>query len=78
MAKRKTEEVTVHLSQAFDAFYRQRFASTKDEGVAAKPLVIDQDFQKAMRRDPDQQMLWLVLSDGQEDLLHQSFAAVKR
>jgi hypothetical protein len=31
-----------------------------------------------LRRDPDQQMRWVVLSDGQDELLRQVYAAAKR
>ena len=40
--------------------------------------VIEQGFAKAVRRDPDQKMRWVVLTDGQEDLLRQVAAAAKR
>jgi len=40
--------------------------------------VIGQGFQEAMRRDPDQRLRWVVLTDGQEDLLRQVYAAAKR
>jgi len=40
--------------------------------------VIEQGFQEAMRRDPDQQLQWVVLTDGQEDLLRQVYATAKR
>jgi hypothetical protein len=40
--------------------------------------VIEQGFQEAMRRDPEQQRQWVVLSDGQEDLLRQIYTAAKR
>ena len=40
--------------------------------------VIEQGFQEAMRRDPDQRLRWVVLTDGQEDLLRQVYAAAKR
>jgi hypothetical protein len=40
--------------------------------------VIEQGFQEAMRRDPDQRLHWVVLTDGQEDLLRQVYAAAKR
>ena len=40
--------------------------------------VIEQGFQEAIRRDPDQRLHWVVLTDGQEDLLRQVYAAAKR
>lgn len=40
--------------------------------------VIEQGFEEAVRRDPDQQMRWVVLTDGQEGLLRQVYAAAKR
>ncbi len=40
--------------------------------------VIEQGFQEAMRRDPDQRLRWVVLADGQEDLLRQIYAAAER
>jgi hypothetical protein len=40
--------------------------------------VIEQGFADAVRRDPDQKMRWVVLMDGQEDLLRQFNAAAKR
>jgi hypothetical protein len=40
--------------------------------------VIEQAFAEAVRRDPDQQLRWVVLTDGQEDLLRQVAAAAKR
>jgi len=40
--------------------------------------VIEQGFQEAIRRDPDQRLRWVVLTDGQEDLLRQVYAAAKR
>ena len=45
---------------------------------ADQRTVIEQAFAEAVRRDPDQQMLWVVLTDGQEDLLRQVYAAAKR
>jgi hypothetical protein len=45
---------------------------------AAQGAVVEQAFLEAMRRDPDQQMRWVVLTDGQEDLLRQVAAAAKR
>jgi len=35
-------------------------------------------FAEAVRRDPDQQLRWVVLTDGQEDLLRQVYTAAKR
>jgi len=40
--------------------------------------VIEQAFAEAVRRDPDQKMRWVVLSDAQEDLLRKVYAAAKR
>ena len=40
--------------------------------------MIEQAFAEAVRRDPDQQLRWVVLTDGQEDLLRQVAAAAKR
>ena len=40
--------------------------------------VIEQGFQEAMRRDPEQRMRWVVLTDGQDELLRQVYAAAKR
>jgi hypothetical protein len=45
---------------------------------ADQGTVIEQAFEEAVRRDPDQQMRWVVLADGQEDLLRQIAAAAKR
>jgi hypothetical protein len=45
---------------------------------ADQGTVIDQAFEEAVRRDPDQKMRWVVLIDGQEDLLRQVTAAAKR
>ncbi len=45
---------------------------------ADQGTVIEQAFAEAMRRDPDQTMRWVVLTDGQEDLLRQVAAAAKR
>jgi hypothetical protein len=45
---------------------------------ADQGTVIEQAFAEAVRRDPDQQMHWVVLTDGQEDLLRQVAAAAKR
>lgn len=45
---------------------------------ADQGTVIEQGFAEAVRRDPDQQMHWVVLTDGQEDLLRQVYAAAKR
>ena len=40
--------------------------------------VIEQGFEEAIRRDPQQRMRWVVLTDGQDDLLRQVYAAAKR
>ncbi len=45
---------------------------------ADQGTVIEQAFAEAVRRDPDQTMRWVVLTDGQEDLLRQVYAAAKR
>jgi hypothetical protein len=45
---------------------------------ADQGTVIDQAFEEAVRRDPDQKMRWVVLIDGQEDLRRQVTAAAKR
>jgi len=45
---------------------------------ADQRTVIEQAFAEAVRRDPDQQLRWVVLTDGQEDLLRQVYAAAKR
>ena len=45
---------------------------------ADQGTVIEQGFAEAVRRDPDQRMRWVVLTDGQEDLLRQVYAAAKR
>jgi hypothetical protein len=45
---------------------------------ADQGAVIEQAFAEAVRRDPDQTMRWVVLTDGQEDLLRQVDAAAKR
>ena len=45
---------------------------------ADQGAVIEQAFAEAVRRDPEQQMHWVVLSDGNEDLLRQVAAAAKR
>jgi hypothetical protein len=172
VAKRQSEELAVHLSQDFDAFYRQPLVRIEEDGGAARLLVItadgkgivmhpnglreatrkameqerrkqrtrlspgeksnrkrmatvvsvyeidryprspeqilepehkseqkrpqpchkrtwarveedlkaviEQGFQEAMRRDPEQRLHWVVLTDGQEDLLRQVYAAAKR
>jgi hypothetical protein len=145
-AKRQAEEVSVPLSQDFDAFYAQPFAPPQTTAEKGKLLVISADgkgivmhpnglreatrramereehkqhprtpkqildpeqqpagkrprpqykrtwarvkadqgtviepaFAEAVRRDPDQQLRWVVLPDGQEDLLRQVQAAAKR
>ena len=43
MAKRQAEEVAVHLSQDFDAFYNQPYESVKGEGDDKEILVITAD-----------------------------------
>jgi hypothetical protein len=45
---------------------------------ADQGTVIEQAFAEAVRRDPDQQMHSVVLTDGQEDLLRQVSAAATR
>lgn len=40
--------------------------------------VIEKGFEEAMRRDPDQTMRWVVLTDGGEELLRQVDAAARR
>lgn len=45
---------------------------------ADQGTVIEQAFAEAVRRDPEQQLRWVVLTDGQEDLLRQVAAAAKR
>ncbi len=45
---------------------------------ADQGTVIEQAFAEAVRRDPDQTMRWVVLTDGQADLLRQVYAAAKR
>jgi hypothetical protein len=40
--------------------------------------VVEQGFEEAVRRDPDQRMRWVVLVDGHEDLLRQVYATAKR
>ena len=45
---------------------------------ADQGTVIEQAFAEAVRRDPDQKMRWVVLSDAQEDLLRKVYAAAKR
>jgi len=45
---------------------------------ADQKTVIEQGFEEAVRRDPDQKRLWVVLTDGQEDLLRQVHAAAER
>jgi len=42
---------------------------------ADQGTVIEQACAEAVRRDPDQQMRWVVLTDGQPDLLRQVSAA---
>ena len=45
---------------------------------ADQGTVIEQAFAEAVRRDPNQQLRWVVLTDGQEDLLRQVAACAKR
>jgi len=45
---------------------------------ADQGTVIEQGFLEALRRDPQQHLSWVVLTDGQEDLLRQVYAAAKR
>ena len=40
--------------------------------------VIEEAFAEALRRDPDQRMCWVVLTDEQEDLLREVAASAKR
>jgi hypothetical protein len=40
--------------------------------------MVEEGFVEAIRRDPDQQMKWVVLVDGNEDLLRQVYATAKR
>lgn len=40
--------------------------------------MVEEAFVEAIRRDPDQQMKWVVLVDGNEDLLRQVYATAKR
>lgn len=40
--------------------------------------MVEEGFLEAIRRDPDQQMNWVVLVDGNEDLLRQVYATAKR
>jgi hypothetical protein len=45
---------------------------------ADQRTVIEQAFEEAVRRDPEQQRRWVVLCDGQEDLLRQVAAGAER
>jgi hypothetical protein len=45
---------------------------------ADQGTVTGQAFEEAVRRNPDQKMRWVVLTDGQDDLLRQVTAAAKR
>ena len=45
---------------------------------ADQGTVLEQGFEEALRRDPQQRMRWVVLTDGQEDLLRQVYAAARR
>ncbi len=40
--------------------------------------VTEQAILEAIRRDPEQRMRWVVLTDGQKDLLRQIYAVTKR
>jgi hypothetical protein len=40
--------------------------------------MVEEAFLEAIRRDPDQRLTWVVLTDGQEDLVRQVYAAAKR
>jgi len=46
-----------------------------EPGTAA---MIEEGFAEALRRDPEQTMRWVVLADGQEELIRQVQAAAKR
>ena len=45
---------------------------------ADQGAVVEQGFAEAVRRDPDQRMRWVVLTDGHPDLLRQVYACAKR
>ena len=45
---------------------------------ADQGTVLEQGFAEAVRRDPDQRMTWVVLTDGHPDLLRQVYACAKR
>jgi hypothetical protein len=45
---------------------------------ADQGTVVEQGFAEAVRRDPDQRMVWVVLTDGHPDLLRQVYACAKR
>ena len=45
---------------------------------ADQGAVVEQGFAEAVRRDPDQRMIWVVLTDGHPDLLRQVYACAKR
>jgi hypothetical protein len=45
---------------------------------ADQRTVVEQGFAEAVRRDSDQQMVWVVLTDGHPDLLRQVYACAKR
>jgi len=45
---------------------------------ADQGTVVEQGFAEAVRRDPDQRMTWVVLTDGHPDLLRQVSACAKR
>ena len=40
--------------------------------------VTEQAILEAIRRDPEERMRWVVLTDGQKDLLRQIYAVTKR
>ena len=45
---------------------------------ADQATVVEQGFAEAVRRDPDQRMVWVVLTDGHPDLLRQVSACAQR
>jgi hypothetical protein len=45
---------------------------------ADQATVVEQGFAEAVRRDPDQRMRWVVLTDGHPDRLRQVYACAKR
>jgi hypothetical protein len=54
--------------------HKRTWARVEDD----RKTVIEQGFEEAIRRDPEQRMRWVVLTDGQDDLLRQVYAAAKR